>query len=124
MFLVPAQQLGQVRLTSSGVASALVSGAELAVEVTRIQIVNNGANTVTVELYHDDDGTTYDATSKIRTYYLTATGAAGDMAELAAQIPGGGISISPDGNLAVEATGTSPDVTVTAYGITDSSNRQ
>lgn len=124
MFLVPAQQLGQIRLTSTGVASAFVSASELAVEITRIQIVNNSANVVTVELYHDDGGTTYDATTRIDQWHLTATGSTGDKATLEAQITGGGISIGPDGNLAAEATGTSPDVTVTAYGVTDSSNRQ
>lgn len=90
---------------------------ELRTEITLITIALRSA--MAIDLYHDDDGTTYDATTQLAAIVFGAIPALPDDAKLfQAQHPGSGIMIKPGGSLAV-AIGTANDATINVYGITE-----
>ena len=119
MSLVPARQLSTDRLQTSGTQVTAVEAEEMAVEVSRIQLVNRGSNAATVEIYHDDDGTTFDEAALIFRESVAPGSTWNDC--LHTQAPGTGLPVSPGGAIGIEATGTSPDVVVAIYGITEAS---
>ena len=114
---VVSKQLGQLRKTAAGTPEVIFTMGNVPVEIMRLTICNNSSSyNALVAIYHDDDGTTYDASTRTLTATLAADYAWNDA--ILAQFVGGGITIQPGGSLAFEVrSGTSPDVTVTAYGI-------
>lgn len=106
-------QLAQSNITSTATPT-LAFTATLTTEINTILVVNSGANSADVEIYHDDDGTTYTAATKVWIEALATK-----TTRLIQFEPGAGIVVSAGGKIAVEATGTTPDVTFTMYGTTE-----
>jgi len=77
-------------------------------------MANYGNNAEDLRIYHDDDGTTYNATTLIY-----AGNIAGNETLVLQFEPGAGLVVSAGGKIAVEATGTTPDITFTMYGTTE-----
>jgi hypothetical protein len=107
-------QIAQSNITSAG--NSEVFAASVPTEITRIQVVNNSAsNTATVTLYHDDDGSVRTNATAIAKFLNLAAHTHGSVE---APAPNAGITLSATGTLGVDVQGTTPDVTVTVYGIT------
>lgn len=108
------EQLAQLR-PSVTTPVTLFTASELRVEVTLLVICNHTGGAVAVNVYHDDDGTTYDSTTM-----LVDRSVLQDDPEFAfqAQHPGSGIHIKPGGSIGVR-TATADDVTFTLYGVTE-----
>lgn len=108
--LAPGAQLAQ---TSPSVTSAVTLYAPpIGTEVTRIQCVNYSGSPVDVEVYHDDDGTTFDNTTIIEKFSAPAN----QTTELLYRNAGQGVSVMKGGAIGVKA-GTADSVNFTAYGV-------
>lgn len=104
-----ASQLAQVR-PGAGTETALT--ASLPTEVTRIVVCNTTGVATTFSLYHDDDGTTYNADSQL---YNAEPLGANETKTIEASAMGGGISVAEGGSIGV-AAGTANAVNFTLYG--------
>lgn len=93
----------------------LFTAGELRVEVTLITVANRNGGNVTLNLYHDDDGTVFDATTDLGERQLSPTD---QPPTFQAQHAGSGIMISPGGSLGVEVSQAN-DVTISVYGVTE-----
>lgn len=111
---IEGRQLAQTRRTATGSATAYTPDSNIKARVTNIVIVNNDTTVHDAYIYHDKDGTTYDATTRI---FSLPDIPAGGMIEVAEQ------NIHVDGNLSgnvgVEVPTATPDVTFTFYGEED-----
>ena len=115
--IVPGAKLSATRITTTATPAEALLTANLAVEVTRAQIVNAGSNVAVVEIYHDEaGGSTWDATTIIHKVSVPVDTT---VEAFVTQSPGSGITVKAGGQIGVEATGTSPDVNITLYGITE-----
>jgi hypothetical protein len=109
------QQLAQVRpAVTTPVTLFAVPAEGLHTEITLILIDNHGVGNVRISLYHDDDGTTFDADTGIAHISVSQNQPAGIFQ---AQHPGSGINIKPGGALGIEVDSAN-DITCTIYGVT------
>ena len=106
--------LAQVNPSVTTAQTAFTAG-NLRVEITLVLVVNRNASPELVQLYHDDDGTTYNATTEIKHVDVTANA---DAILFQAQHPGSGIMIKPGGSLGLQVE-VANDLTVSIYGITE-----
>ena len=108
------EQLAQLRPAVTTPVT-LFTAQELRVEVTLLIICNHAGGAVQVNVYHDDDGTTYDSSTM-----LVDRNVAQDDIEtyFQAQHPGSGIHIKPGGSIGVQVASAN-DVTFTLYGVTE-----
>lgn len=96
-------------------AGGLFVTQELRVEITLILAVNRNASPELVQIFHDDDGATYDATTEI----IRKDVPAGESLVLfQAQHAGSGIMMVPGGSLGAQVE-IANDVTISVYGITE-----
>jgi hypothetical protein len=96
-------------------AVELFATQELRVEVTLIITVNRNASPVLVQIFHDDDGSTYDTTTEI---LRTDEAANASDIMFQAQHAGSGIMLVPGATLGAQIE-TANDVTISVYGHTE-----
>ena len=96
-------------------AQTILTADELRIEVTLILVVNRNVSAELVQLYHDDDGTTYNAGTEIKHTDIQPNS---DAVLFQAQHPGSGILIKPGGSLGLQVE-VANDLTVSVYGITE-----
>ena len=106
--------LAQLRPAGTS-AVTLFQAANLRVEVTLIitAVTAGSGNNIAVEVYHDDDGTTYDNDTLIGN--VTKAEAADDTT-FQAQHPGSGVTVKPGGSIGVK-TSTGGAVNFSLYGV-------
>lgn len=110
--LAQSSQLAQLRPANTAANGAFQADVET--EVTLIVICNTTGADRRFSIYHDDDGTTYsDDTALYRSELVPANSTV--VIEL--MHAGGGISMAPGGNLAVQSDSASA-LNFTLYGIT------
>lgn len=97
----------------SGTTATSVYTAPIVTEITRIIICNTTGTAANYSLYHDDDGSTFDATTAL---YETVSLAANSTVDISAEL-GAGLMVSKDGQIGVK-TGTANALTFTIYGVT------
>lgn len=106
-------QLAQTR--PSGVSAVTAFSAnELRAEITLIFVTNTTGTAADMSIYHDDDGTTYNADSAL---YETVSVAANSTTRIAFEV-GSGIMVGRSGNIGVK-TGTANALNFTFYGTTE-----
>ena len=105
-------QLAQSRPAGTTAVNAFT--ATLLTEITRIVVCNTTGTAAAMSIYHDDDGSTFDATSAL---YESTSIAANESVEIKAESIGGGLMVAADGQIGVK-TGTASALTFTIYGIT------
>lgn len=88
--------------------------ATLLTEITRVVVCNTTGTAAAMSIYHDDNGSTFDATSAL---YEAKSVPANDTIEIKAESIGGGFMVSAGGQIGVK-TGTASALTFTLYGIT------
>lgn len=109
------EQLAQLK-PSVTTAVTLFEADELRVEITLlVAVVIPGSGTIDIDVYHDDDGTTYDDSTLIASIQKADNA---DGLVFQAQHPGSGIMVKPGGSIGVKIS-TADDVNFTAYGITE-----
>ena len=108
------QLLIQSRPGSTSVTQLFTTD-QLGMEITLVTacLISGAAAAVDVELYHDDDGTTYDANSIIATMSAAKNGTS---ILFQAQHPGSGIMIRPGGSLGCRIS-VANDVNFSVYGV-------
>lgn len=113
--MIPAagSQLAQNRPSGTTAVSAFT--ATLRTEITAIWIVNTTSAAAKYSLFHDDDGSTFDQTTALA-YAAVIPGNSTVM--ITADQLGGGISVSPDGQLGIQ-TDTANALTFTVYGVVE-----
>lgn len=85
-------------------------------EITLIMaVVTSGAAAVDLELYHDDDGTTYNTTTQILNATIPLVGSG---VIFQAQHPGSGIIMKPGGSIG-GLSATIDTINLSLYGITE-----
>lgn len=104
------------QLRPSGTTAVTAYTAILRTEITLITIVITGGGNVALELYLDDDGTTYDNTTIISN---VTKASAGDDIIFQARFAGGGIFVKPGGSIGVK-TDTATDPNFSIWGVTQS----
>jgi hypothetical protein len=104
---VVARQLFQGQPAVTAAASLYTPGDGVQCVVKRIFICNTAGNDVTFNLFHDDDGTTYDATTQL---YKDQTVTAG-----LTRVLEGELFVDSLGNVAVQSDATVA-LSVTLYG--------
>ena len=107
-------QLAQTRPTDTNAATAYT--AALRSEITRMVIANVTASAATYSICHDDDGTTYDATTALF-WEVSIPAHTTDMVDFGGI--GGGVMVSPTGSIGVQS-GTASAITYSFYGVTAS----
>ena len=107
---IVAKQLGQLRPADTNAASIYSPAAGVTVRIMAIVVSNTGGNPRAFRLFHDDDGTTYDASTAL---YWDEALAANTTKIIAA--PGIFMDDS-SGNLAVRSDAAN-ELTFTVYGI-------
>lgn len=112
MNLAPSTQLAQSR--PSGTTAAAIYTPSRKAEILYINICNSTGSAATFQLYHDDDGTTYDQSTAL---YYNKSVAANDTITINANMLGGGLPVNVGGNIAFQ-TGTGSALTITLYGVT------
>lgn len=108
------EQLAQVR--PAGITAVELLGVrDNRIEITLITISNHGAGNVVIQIYHDDDGSTWTDDTEIFHRSLNA-----NTSEIVfqAQHPGSGIGVKKDGTLGV-AVNSANDSTITVYGVSE-----
>jgi len=106
-------QLAQAR--PSGTTAVNAFTALLRTEINLIVIANTTGTSANFSIYHDDDGSTFDATTAL----YEANALAGATSLRLAFEPGSGIMINKGGQLGIK-TGTGSALTFTFYGTTAS----
>lgn len=107
--------LAQLR-PSGTTAVTLLTADQLRIEVTLlVSAAIAGTSGVDVEIYHDDDGTTYNNDTLI---YKSSRTAGGSNFLFWSQAPGGGIIIKPGGSLGVKIDSANA-INFSVYGITE-----
>lgn len=106
-------QLAQARPSGTTAVSAFT--AKMATEITRIVVCNTTGVAAKFSLYHDDNGSTFDADTAL---YVDKSVAANESAVIEAQGPNSGITVSKDGQIGVK-TDTANALNFTLYGITE-----
>ena len=109
--LAPGAQLAQT--SPAGTTAVTLYTATIGTEVTRIQLVNYTGSPVDVEIYHDDDGTTFNNTTIID----KVSAPANQTTELLYRNGGQGISVLIGGSIGAK-TATGSAVNITVYGVT------
>lgn len=105
-------QLSQSRPSGTTAVSAFT--ALMPTEITRVIVCNTTGTAAAMSLYHDDNGSTFDATSAL---YEGKSVPANDSIEIKAESIGAGIMLSRDGQIGIK-TGTASALTFTIYGVT------
>ena len=95
----------------SGTSAVSVFTATMPTEITRVVVCNTTGGAVSASLYHDDDGSTFDATTALME---AASIAANDRIEIAMRV-GSGIMVRKDGQIGVK-TSSANALTFTLYG--------
>lgn len=110
------QLLAQVRPSGTSAVQLFVAGG-LRVEITLLVavIVSGTAGQTEIEVYHDDDGTTYDNDTLIASIQKADNA---DGLVFQAQHPGSGILISRSGSIGVKVSQANA-VNFSIYGITE-----
>lgn len=108
----PASLLAQVSPGTTGAVTAFV--ATLRTEIKRIVVCKTNSDSGAYSIYHDDDGTTYNASTAL---YLNKTLAGSTTDLIDAHDEGAGISLSPGGSLGVQSASASA-MTFSIYGVT------
>jgi len=108
------KQLGQLRPSDTTVASVYSPGTDVVAQIWAIVVCNTSGGTATYQVFHDEDGTTYDETTAL---FFNVDLAMKLSAVLTFGInDAGGIWMNDStGNLAVQ-TGTGNALTFTVYG--------
>lgn len=105
-------QLAQSRPSGTTAVSAFT--ALMPTEITRIIVCNTTGTAANMSIYHDDDGSTFDATTAL---YESKSVPANDSIEIKAESIGAGLMMAKNGQIGVK-TGTANALTFTIYGIT------
>ena len=105
-------QLAQSRPAGTTAVNAFT--ATLLTEITRIVVANTTGTAAAMSIYHDDDGSTFDATSAL---YEAKNVPANDSIEIKSESIGGGLMVAASGQIGIK-TGTGNALTFTIYGIT------
>lgn len=111
MFAGTATQLAQTRPSVTTAVPLYAPEVQRPVEITRMMIVS-GATGGTLDVFQDADGTTRDGTTIIGRYALPPN----TTLELTGAHLGGGITIDPAGEIAIQAS-VADELTVTIWGI-------
>lgn len=112
MTFASGSQLAQAR--PSGTTAVAAFSASLPTEITTIYVANTTGSAASFSLYHDDDGSTFDATTAL---YEAVSVAANTTTVIRASAPGGGLAVSKVGKIGVK-TSTGSALTFTLYGVT------
>jgi len=107
-------QLAQVR--PSGTTATLAYTPTIRTEITAIFVANTTGSAAAFSIYHDDDGSTYDATTAL---YEAVQVPANTTTVIRSEGVGSGICVSTGGKVAVKS-GTGNALTFTFYGVTAS----
>lgn len=107
-------QIAQVRPGVTTTVSAFT--ASMLTQVTRIVISNTTGTAANASVFHDDDGSTFDATTAL---LFAKSVPANDTITIEAQSENSGIGIAKNGQIGVQ-TGTASALTFTLYGVTQS----
>lgn len=109
--------LAQVR-PSVTTPVVLFTAGELRAEITliAITIIEGGGANRSIQLYHDDDGTTFNDDTIIANVQRSPNDPLAEAFQ--AQHPGSGIHIRPGGSLGVQVD-TANEVNISVYGITE-----
>lgn len=109
--------LGQLRPANT-TAATIFTADELRVEITLILACPRSGTTgaTDIDIYHDDDGSTYDDDSIIFAGQVSDNG---NSLVFQAQHPGSGIMVKPGGTLGVK-TSVASEINFLVYGITES----
>lgn len=107
--LAPGSQLAQTSPSATTATTAFT--ATLNTEITRIHAVNYTGSAVDCEVYHDDDGTTYNNTTIVEKFSAPAN----STTEKDYRSGGNGLSVRPNGTIGIKA-GTANAVNFTLYG--------
>jgi hypothetical protein len=105
-------QLAQSR--PGGTTAVSVYTASIRTEISRIIVCNTTGTAAALSIYHDDDGSTFDATTAL---YEGVSLAANATMEIKSEGIGSGLMVSKDGQIGVK-TGTASALTFTLYGTT------
>lgn len=109
--LAESSRLAQLRPSNTN--ANLLFSADLDTEITAIIVCNTTSTAARFSLYHDDEGATYDADTKLY-HEKNVPGQDSFRVEVAFSV-GAGISVAPGGNVAVQ-TDTANALNFTAYG--------
>ena len=108
------EQLAQITPAVT-TAVTLFQASTLRTEITLLFACNHNAGAIVIELFHDDNGTTYDNTTKIGQISSSPNDA--DIV-FQAHHPGSGITVKPGGSIGVKIDAAN-DVTFSVYGISE-----
>lgn len=114
MSFASGSQLAQAR--PAGTSAVALYTATMRTEATLLVIANTTGTAAAYSVYHDDDGTTYDATTALAEAVSLAANATVYL--LASPAPGCGLVVRSGGTLAIK-TGTGSALTFTLYGVTE-----
>lgn len=106
------KQLGQLRPANTTAASLYSPGSNMDVHITLLIVCNTTGSAATFRLFHDEDGTTYDATTAL---YYDKSVSNGDVVVISYNDNNGIWMGNSSGNLAVR-TDTGNALTFTVYG--------
>ena len=105
-------QLAQIRPSASA-STALVT--TLRTEVTQIVVCNTTSSPATFSIYHDDDGTTYDATTAL---FFSAPIEGNTTVQVISDAIGSGLMMKRGAALGVKSS-VNLALTYTVYGVTE-----
>ncbi len=107
---ITSKLLAQTRRTATGTATSYTAPSGTTTTIRTITIVNNDTSEAhNIRIYHDDDGTTYDATTAI---YRDSD----QPVESTTPLWGLEITVASGGSIGVEVSTGTPDVTFSFYG--------
>jgi len=98
----------------SGTTAVTAYTASIRTEITLIYIANTTGSPAAYSVYHDDGGTTFDATTAL---HEANSLAANTSTTIRASDLGGGVTVNAGGSLGIK-TGTSNALTFSVYGVT------
>lgn len=105
-------QLAQIRPSASA-STAFTS--TLRTEITRIMVCNTSNAVATFDIYHDDDGTTYDQTTAL---FYGATIESNATVEILSETLGAGVILARGASIGVN-TSVDQALTFSLYGVTE-----
>lgn len=114
MSFASGSQLAQAR--PAGTSAVTFYTATMRTEVLQLVIANTTGSAAAYSIYHDDDGTTFDATTALAEAVSLAANTA--ISVLVSQAPGCGAVVKSGGSLGIK-TGTGSALTFTLYGVTE-----
>ena len=105
-------QLAQIQPSAS---ASTAFTATLRTEVTRIMVCNVSGSGATFDIYHDDDGTTFDGTTAL---FWQANIPSNSTVEVLSETLGSGVMMARGGSIGVKAS-INQSLTFTLYGVTE-----